>query len=224
MKLSKPKAILFDWDNTLADTWPVIHSALSRTFIAMGMEPWSIEDVKSGREGIHKSLRDSFPKIFNDKWEEAREYYYKHFLDTHLHEMKVVSGAEKTVKHLAEKDVYVAVVSNKTGQYLRQEVEHLGWNSYFSRIIGATDAANDKPHPDPVHMALDGSGIESGSDVWFIGDSETDLECAIASRCVPIFFGEKEFPKEYISDKRVSSAIIHVKNHSELLDMLNRFL
>jgi phosphoglycolate phosphatase len=41
MKLTKPKAILFDWDNTLADTWPTIHQAMSETFAAMGQEPWS---------------------------------------------------------------------------------------------------------------------------------------------------------------------------------------
>jgi phosphoglycolate phosphatase len=28
-KLSIPRAILFDWDNTLVDTWPLIHTAMN---------------------------------------------------------------------------------------------------------------------------------------------------------------------------------------------------
>ncbi|MFT5702654.1 MAG: phosphoglycolate phosphatase [Rickettsiales bacterium] len=30
-----PKAIIFDWDNTLVDSWSVIHFALNKT-----MEKW----------------------------------------------------------------------------------------------------------------------------------------------------------------------------------------
>ena len=58
--------------------------------------------------------------------------------------------------------LYLGIVSNKTGPNLRQEVEYLGWSPRFRRIVGATDAARDKPAPDPVHLALDGSGIAPG--------------------------------------------------------------
>ena len=29
LKLPKPKAVIFDWDNTLVDTWPLIHQAIA---------------------------------------------------------------------------------------------------------------------------------------------------------------------------------------------------
>ena len=35
MTLPAPKAILFDWDNTLVDSWTVIHHAMTATFEAM---------------------------------------------------------------------------------------------------------------------------------------------------------------------------------------------
>ena len=34
--LRLPQAALFDWDNTLVDTWPVIHEAMNTTLSAMG--------------------------------------------------------------------------------------------------------------------------------------------------------------------------------------------
>ena len=57
-------------------------------------------------------------------------------------------------------------------------------------MIGAFDAANDKPAADPVRLALQGSGIEPGADVWFVGDAGIDLECAVNARCVPVLVRE----------------------------------
>ena len=36
---AKPPAIIFDWDNTLVDSWDTIHEALVITFAAMGHKP-----------------------------------------------------------------------------------------------------------------------------------------------------------------------------------------
>ena len=64
--LKKPKAVIFDWDNTLVDTWPLIHRAINTTMNAMGKEEWSLQKVK---DTVHKSMRESFPGIFGDNWQ-----------------------------------------------------------------------------------------------------------------------------------------------------------
>lgn len=218
--LSRPRAILFDWDNTLADSWPIIHQALHATFVAMGHKPWPVEDIKNGRQGIHRSLRESFPEIFGDRWEEAKEIYHNHFLACHLEEIGMLEGAEDILDALSKTDIYTAIVSNKTGEYLREEVEYLGWTQYFNKVVGATDAAKDKPHPDPVHLALEGSGIEAGEDVWLIGDSETDLECAINTNCIPIFFGDGQMHERFLQHHKT---IIRIDNHRNLLATIQQF-
>ena len=87
---------------------------------------------------------------------------------------------------LKQAGIYLGVVSNKMGDYLRTEAAHLGWDSHFSRIVGAFDAKNDKPATDPVHLALAGSGMDPGPRVWFAGDADIDLECALNAGCVPV--------------------------------------
>ena len=37
--LKPPRAILFDWDNTLVDTWPTIVECYHDTFTALGQTP-----------------------------------------------------------------------------------------------------------------------------------------------------------------------------------------
>ena len=45
--LKPPRAILFDWDNTLVDNWPAIHDALNTTFAAMGHGLWTLDETKA---------------------------------------------------------------------------------------------------------------------------------------------------------------------------------
>src|SRR5882757_7072851 len=143
--LKRPKAILFDWDNTLVDTWPCIGRATNITLEAMGHTPWTDAEVRARVAG---SLRDTFPRIYGDRWEEARDIYYRAFKSTHLEMLKALAGAEEMLRFASKNGVHLGVVSNKTGEYLRAEAAHLGWNSLFGRLVGAQDAQRDKPAPE----------------------------------------------------------------------------
>jgi len=217
MNLPRPKAILFDWDNTLADTWPTIHNALERTFIEMGHQPWSFEETKMR---VHRSMRDAFPEIFGDKWQEAGEKYLMHFTNSHLENLTPLEGAEEVLKHLLDTDIYVSLVSNKTGENLRKEVSHIGWQRYFVKVVGAKDAEEDKPSPKPVIMALEGSGINLNRDVWFVGDSITDMECAYNCGCIPIFYGDQDLSSERFANHQPE---MHFKDHNEMIEILKKF-
>src|SRR5215469_18744035 len=79
--LSRPRAILFDWDNTLVDSWATIHEALNAVMTAMGKPSWSLQQTK---ERVRLSLRESFPIHFGNRWEEARRIYLDAFRAIHL--------------------------------------------------------------------------------------------------------------------------------------------
>jgi phosphoglycolate phosphatase len=182
----RPRALLFDWDNTLVDSWATIHDALQQTLTAMGHAPWSLEESKAR---VRLSLRDSFPVLFGTRWEEARQIYLDAFLAIHLDRLAALPGAGELLEHLQGAGFYLGVVSNKTGPVLRREAERLGWSRHFSRLVGATDAAADKPDPAPIRMALEGSGIAAGPEVWYVGDTAVDMECALNAGCRPVLVG-----------------------------------
>jgi phosphoglycolate phosphatase len=182
-QLMAPRALIFDWDNTLVDTWPTIHDALNIMLPQMGHEPWRIEET---RTRVRQSLRDAFPALFGTRWEEARKIYLEAFEAIHLDRLKPLPGAAALIEDLHAAGYYLALVSNKTGTLLRKEVEALGWSGHFARIVGAGDAARDKPDRAPVDLALEGSGYAAGEGVWFVGDTGIDMECALNSGCVPV--------------------------------------
>ncbi len=196
--LTPPRAVVFDWDNTLVDTWPVIHAALQATLEAMGQQPWTLEQTK---DRVSKSLRDAFPEMFGDRWEEARDIYYGAFERTHLDSLSPLQNALDVLDHLQGRDVPMALVSNKTGRYLRLEVEHLAWDGYFKSVVGAGDAVRDKPDPESLLMALAPMGLQSGPEIWFVGDSRSDLELARNAGCTGILLHlDPERAKSAFSD------------------------
>lgn len=179
----RPTVLLFDWDNTLIDSWTVIHAAMNATLEAMGHPRWSRSEAESR---IRSSLRDSFPGLFGERWQEAEKIFYDAFERIHLLEMQPLPGALDLLRWASGAGFYMGVVSNKRGPHLRKEAAHLGWDKYFTAIIGARDAARDKPAREHVQMALDPGGLQPGKHVWFIGDTDIDLICGHNNGCVPV--------------------------------------
>ena len=70
-----PKAIIFDWDNTIIDTLPMICDSIDQTMIKMGKKPWGIDKVK---KNSHRSMREYFPEVFGNDWKIAGKSFRKH--------------------------------------------------------------------------------------------------------------------------------------------------
>ena len=192
--LRPPRAILFDWDNTLVDSWATIHDALNFLMRAMAMPEWSLAETK---ERVRLSLREAFPLYFGERWEEARDIYLDRFRAIHLDRLIPLPGREAMLRGLADQGIYLGIVSNKTGDLLRREVERLGWSDMFGSIVGAGDAPADKPASEAVHLALAPSGVSAGDEVWFVGDTAVDMECAENSGCVAVLLGGAGPPEEF---------------------------
>ncbi len=183
MNGSSPQALVFDWDNTLVDSWACILESLNVALKAMGHQPWTLDEM---HVRVALSLRDHFPVLFGERWEEARDIFYGAFRQNHLERLTPIEGMGDMLENLHAKGFKLSVVSNKNGEFLRAEADRLGWSGYFHRLVGATDAPRDKPAPEPVHLALEGTGIAPGPGVWFVGDAAVDMECALAANCVPV--------------------------------------
>ena len=179
----RPGAIIFDWDNTLVDSLPTIHAANNAALVAMGKRPWTPAESKAR---VRKSMREAYPKLFGERWQEARDIFYAHFRANHLNELQALAGRDDMLGFIQEARIYMGVVSNKDGELLRAEVEHLGWTHHFGAVVGANDAVRDKPAPEPVFLSLEPSRQCASPDVWFVGDTDIDMECAVAAGVTPV--------------------------------------
>ncbi len=114
--------------------------------------------------------------------------------------------ASEMLARAAQSVDVLGVISNKTGKYLRKEVKHLDWDKYFFDVIGAGDADFDKPNAAPVNLFMQKNAIASNAVIWYVGDSDIDVETAENSGCIPVLInGQKE--------KLTNSE----KNHNQIL-------
>ncbi|MFA5041719.1 MAG: HAD family hydrolase [Bdellovibrionales bacterium] len=193
MKNTLPRAVIFDWDNTLVDSWGAIAEAINFVRAKYGLSVWNRNEIL-----MHctRSARESFPDWFGDKWRDAWQDYYASFMEIRKRMgINESLGASELLMWLQSKEIPAVVVSNKSGEHLRYEAHHLGWDKYFAAVVGAHDAPFDKPAREHADRALLLAGLNGGTDVWFIGDSETDVLCARNSGCTPVLVGTGEDAK-----------------------------
>ncbi len=194
MKLSKPNLILFDWDNTLVDTLPVIAMAMQDTLAKMGLPAFSAEEQKAA---MNMSLRDRFPILFGDKWEEARDIYYGAYDTASADNLRALDGAGEVLVALQSK-VDMGLISNKRGDMLRKEVKVLGWDDAFVAATGAGDADEDKPSQAIYLQFLRDSGLDVPQSFWMVGDSLVDMQFARNIGAIAVFIGDlTSLPAEF---------------------------
>lgn len=218
------KAVLFDWDNTLVNSWPAITDALNLTRGHYGLETWTVEEarVKSAR-----ALRDSFPEWFGDQWEVARDMFYARYHAIHAEKVEPMQGARDLLVFLKEQDVPLAVVSTKKNILLRAEVEGLGWSPFFKAVVGSMDTEKDKPDRQPADLALAGCGLKGGDpSILFVGDTPVDVACACNVGCTPVLInnpreseGLKSIPSFSDCIELKTALYNQFKNRNKHLDM-----
>ncbi len=180
-----PTVILYDWDNTLVDAWAGITAALNAAFAAFNLPSWSVNDT---RNRVRVSMRESFPGMFGDRWEDARDIFYGALTQNHLEHVAPMPGVEAVLQAGAGRRQ--GVVSNKNGAFLRREVAHLGWSGFFGPVVGAGDAVADKPDPAPLLLALSQMGVTPSRSVWYIGDTALDMQAARAAGVTAVMLGD----------------------------------
>lgn len=225
LKLPKPKAVIFDWDNTLVDTWPLIHVAIDTTMEAMGKEKWGLDKV---RNNVHKAMRDSFPEIFGTNWQQAGEIYKNSYRSIHLDKLRFLPNALELINKLEDLGILQFIVSNKIGATLRKEVEKLNIEKKFFSVVGSLDASADKPSREPVELAFLGLDLDPKKDeIWFIGDTIADVECAWNSGCRAIVYAHAAnkisatISEKILCEDRNGEGLIPVYfDHNELVELL----
>lgn len=184
------KAVAFDWDNTLAQTRGALVRCIGEVLTAYGLPAWSI--VKQKCE-TNLSFRDNFPLIFGAKAGEAYAMYREIYLQKAAESVTAVDGAKEILQFFYNHQVPVVVVSNKDRVLLEDELPRLFDPLLFDTIVCGHEAPRDKPAPQQLQFAVQkyvGAADINPDNVWMIGDSLMDSECALAAHAQPILVGK----------------------------------
>ncbi len=133
-----PKAILFDWDNTLVDSQQSINAAINHTLKQMRSD-----NLQSSRHS-YVSRKEFLTDLFGDRWKKA-DAIYQQYLDQQspIKDLNLNPGVVGMLQNLMQYNLYLAIVSNKESNNLREEVAYLGLSHYFKKIVGSGDTSEE---------------------------------------------------------------------------------
>jgi 2-phosphoglycolate phosphatase len=173
------RAVLFDFDGTLADSFAAITASTNHVRAAYGLPPLPEAEVRVHvGYGLPHLLRNLVPGAPVD---EAVARYREHHQGVMFTHTRLMPGVAATIPELARRGYRLGVCSNKRVEFTRQLVAAMGLGRYFETVLGPDDVA-DRAKPDPA-MLLEGLsrlGL-SPAEAVYVGDMAIDVHTARAA-------------------------------------------
>ena len=174
------RAVLFDWDGTVADTRPGIFNSVRYVIGQYGIADKPDDEL---RYFIGPPLYDGFEHVFGVSPELANELtdtYRVYYRDKGIFECNVYEGVGDLLRELHDAGVKTAVVSSKPKEFLDRLVEHFGLAEHLDAVVGPAMDNHNSNKTVLVNQALKELMLLP-STVAMIGDRHFDMEGAKAA-------------------------------------------
>jgi phosphoglycolate phosphatase len=182
------QAAIFDLDGTLLDTLEDIGTAANEVLTRFEQPNHSIESYKT-------LVGDGVAVLFQRAWPETRlnEELLKQailaFESTYAEQWnkrsKPYDGIEILLNRLLSRPMTLGVLSNKPDRFTKQCIDYFLSEMRFSSVAGQKPEVPRKPDPAGVHRMASEWKIRA-EDIAYIGDTNTDMETAVAAGCCAI--------------------------------------
>lgn len=198
--------ILFDLDGTLIDSTEAILEAFHYACRENAFDLPKDEEIKAlighpldemfFRLGVERHQTDIFVNSYKTLYRQISES-----------KTKLLPFAEEAIIS-AGKFARLGIVTTKTAHYSEILLEHIGVMHHFEVLIGRENVTHPKPHPEPVHKALEAMQSTPES-TWLIGDTCMDILSAREAgiRGIAVASG-------YASKAQLESCQSEIKEHA----------
>ncbi len=188
------RAIIFDLDGTLLDTLTDIAMAANDVLQSLGETAHPIADYRfMVGDGVLVLFQRALPatREDHDLLQECVHLFEKFYAIRWKETSAPYPEIPELLDWLTEENVPMTVLSNKPHPFTCQCVEELLPKWSFQVVLGQRPEIPRKPDPAGVYELLGrlGSLHDStfeASEVLYVGDTNTDMQTAVASGCFPI--------------------------------------
>lgn len=191
-----PRLVMFDLDGTLMDSVPDLAAAVDKMLMLLGREPAGVARVRDWvgngsrvlvrralagqleHDGVSDELADKALTLF------MQAYAGGHELTT------VYPGVVECLDWLREREMKLAIITNKPAQFIEPLLEEKGLAGYFQWLIGGDTLPQQKPDPAALLWIMERADVTAERSL-FIGDSRNDVRAARAAKvaCVALSYG-----------------------------------
>lgn len=182
--MTSVRAVLFDFDGTLADTAPDLAEAANRLRSEQGLERMDEAALRAvASQGARGLLRVALGVVPGDAdFESLRSRYlalYDHCFDART---RLFGGVEPLLEGLQQRGIVWGIVTNKPRRFAAPLVAALGLRPTRGCLVTPDELRAAKPDPEGIHRALEQLGVAS-SEALYVGDDLRDAQAAAAAGC-----------------------------------------
>lgn len=175
------RAVLFDWDGTLLNSYAADVRAYLSMFRAL--------DIKWTEREVAAHYSPNWLRVYRaahlprSKWLEADRLWTESYK---LERPPLLPGARRIVHQLSLK-FPLGIVSSGNRARVRRQLREFNLAAYFSACVCSEDAPEKKPHPAPLHLALKRMCLKPEHCVY-VGDTAEDIEmsCRAGVRAIGV--------------------------------------
>ena len=174
--MKKYKAIITDFDLTIADTAHLIEDCLYTNAARFGYDL----DRKILRDGIGMTAETIYLDAGCSATDAKRlhDEYIPYSAETMRERTELYPGVAEGLCALHANGILLAVLSLKASDQIWRPLERAGVDKYIDSVIGPDEVAAHKPDPDGIFYLSEKTGIAL-DDILYVGDSVTDMKTAV---------------------------------------------
>ena len=183
------EAVIFDLDGTLINSIDDLADSCNEMLIACDLPVHTVDEYKYfAGNGVAKLVERALPR----EQAENKEFFDKALAKFRaiyngrvLNKTRAYSGVRETLAKLAEKDIPLAICTNKPMDAAKAIINILFEPGTFKMVIGDRPGHPRKPDPTTVLEITKELGVTPDK-VAYLGDSGVDMQTAVNAGFLPI--------------------------------------
>ncbi len=216
------KAVLFDLDGTLIDSFEGIAKSAQYALRRFGINEENLENL---RPFVGPPLVESFQKWYGLSKEqaiEATDIYRERYRPIGILECSLYPGVEECIRTLKAEGYQIGMASSKPEEFCRRILEHFGLLDLFDDVVGATFDRRIDTKEEVLNEVLRRWSDIPKDQMCLIGDTMFDLVGAkkIGIDCIAVSYGFGD-AKEMLQNGAVAICD-RMADLPELIQRLNR--
>lgn len=169
--MSNLKAVIFDADGTLLNSFELIYSAYVHVAETHGLKVPSPEEIRSQ---MGNPLPDIFKTLYPGEDLQALLETNNTYVAANTMKSRAFEGVDELLNELKDMGLQLAILTSG-GPKIQNILDHHNWSQYFSSVVHHERILRPKPDAEGFLLAAKECGV-TPQEAIMVGDTVVDIE------------------------------------------------